>query len=59
MSAVEIPETFTVWVCYVTLALTAFALTPTSLYPRCFRTTWCSWANCCWQVTSFSAQGCG
>ena len=20
---------------------------------RCFRTTWCSWANCCWQVTSF------
>jgi len=27
------------------------------LYPRRFRTTWCSWANCCWQVTSFSAAG--
>jgi len=26
------------------------------LYPRCFRTTWCSWANCCWQVISFPAK---
>jgi len=26
-------------------------------YPRCFRTTWCSWANCWWQVTSFPVKG--
>jgi len=32
ISAVQIPDGFTVRVCYVTLALTALALTPTSLY---------------------------
>ena len=31
MAAVRIPEEFTVWVCYVTLALAALALTPKSL----------------------------
>jgi len=33
MSAVQISGKFTVWVCYFTWALTALALTPTSLYP--------------------------
>jgi len=28
MSAIQIPEKFTIWVCYVTLALTALALAP-------------------------------
>jgi len=28
-----------------------------SLYPRWFRSTWCSWGNCCWQVTTFPAKG--
>jgi len=55
MSAVQIPQELTISVCYVTLAATALALTPTSLYPPCFRTTWCNWASCCWQVTSFPA----
>jgi len=32
MLAVQIPEQFTIWVCYVTLALAAHALTPKSLY---------------------------
>jgi len=42
MSAAHIPKEFTVWVCYVTLALTKLARKPASLYPRCFRTTWWS-----------------
>jgi len=36
---------FTVWVCYVTLALTALARATHACipdYPRCFRSTWCS-----------------
>jgi len=53
MSAVQIPEEFTVWVCCVTLALIALELTPTYLHPRCFRTTLCSWTNCCGQVINF------
>jgi len=56
MSAVQLPQEFTISVCYVTLAPTALALTPTSLYPRCFSATWCSWASCCWQLTSFPAK---
>jgi len=32
MSAVQMPEEFTIWVCYATLALTALALMLTSLY---------------------------
>jgi len=50
MSAVQIPEEFAVWVCYVTLALPALALTPTAfLHLWCVRTTWCNWANYCWK----------
>ena len=37
-------------------SLNALALT-TSLHPPCFRTTWCNWANCCWQIISFPAWG--
>ena len=32
---------------HVPLALTALALTPTSLYPRCFMTTRCTEQKCC------------
>jgi len=56
MSAIKIPEEFSVWVCYVTFA-TYCDFTHACIhvsYPRCFQ-TWCSWANCCWQVTSFPA----
>jgi len=37
----------------VSLATFFFLSGNPALYPRCFRTTWCSCANCSWQVTSF------
>jgi len=57
MSAVQIPEELQYEFVTPLWHLTAFALALTSLYPRCFRTTWCSWANSCWQITSFPVQG--
>jgi len=39
ITAVQIPDEFTVRVCYVTLALTALAHTHKSFYPRCFKMT--------------------
>jgi len=42
--------------CHIGTVLRMHArLDPSFLYPRCFRTTWCSWANCCGQVTIFPA----
>jgi len=55
MSAVQIPQEFTPYSMFVSSYWHQLRL-HSRLHPydnpRCFRTTWCSWANCCWQITS-------